>query len=418
MKNNSILILVFCCFLSGFYTASYGQNSRKKRVLEARKKQLKKDIVYLSALRSNTIRKEKNLLKDVAVLNSKIEKRESLLKTIEEEASLLKSEIKENDIKIKNLEKEISSLKEEYASLIYNSYKGRSKENKLLFLLSSDSFFQGYKRMLYMKQHSSHRKEQGLLLKGKQEEIELWNDSLLVKQKEKDLLVVENRKEREKIQKEKKEQEALIEKVQEKQDKYLAEIEKRQKEEARIDRQIEKLIKKAIAESNTKPNTTSPTKPTAAATNSTFALTPEAKVLAGKFSANKGKLPWPVEKGVVTLRYGTVPHPIVKSLTIQSNGVRISTEKGMKARAVFDGTVLAISVSKDTGIQTVMVQHGNYITVYENLVNVLVNKGDKVSTKQAIGTIHTDVVNNDTVLKFQLWKETTKQNPAPWILKM
>ena len=133
--------------------------------------------------------------------------------------------------------------------------------------------------------------------------------------------------------------------------------------------------------------------------------------------ANKGKLPWPVEKGFVTMYYGKQPHPIVKTATIQSNGVRIVTDKGSKARAVFNGTVLAVQVTTGNK-KAVLIQHGNYITVYKNLENVFVNKGDKVTTKQEIGTIFTDKVTGRTIIGFVLSKNTTTEDPKSWIYRM
>ena len=148
-----------------------------------------------------------------------------------------------------------------------------------------------------------------------------------------------------------------------------------------------------------------------------FTLTPEAKELASKFELNKGKLDWPVEKGFVSTFYGKQPHPIVKSTTIQSNGVRITTEDGSKARAVFNGTVLAVQVMSGNK-KAVLIQHGNYITVYKNLENVFVNSGDKVSTKQEIGTVFTDKITGKTILSFLLTNNATTLNPAIWIYRM
>ena len=196
--------------------------------------------------------------------------------------------------------------------------------------------------------------------------------------------------------------------MKDKENKYKRQIKQYQNEERKIDAQIDKIIRDAIAASNK--NTTN-------TTSSTFALTPEAKVLASKFAANKGQLPWPVEKGFVSTYYGKQPHPVVKTATIQSNGVRITTNEGSKARAVFEGTVMAVQVMGGN-LKAVLIQHGDYITVYKNLENVYVNTGDKVKTKQEIGSIFTDKITGKTILGFLLSRNVTTEDPASWINKM
>ena len=190
---------------------------------------------------------------------------------------------------------------------------------------------------------------------------------------------------------------------------YASQIKKKQREANRIDREIDRIIKAAIAKSNKKAGKT--------ASSKTFALTSEEKVLASNFISNKGKLPWPVEKGFVRLGYGSQPHPIDRSLIIKSNGVRIVTEKGAKARAVFDGEVSEILKMKNVN-PIVMIRHGNYLTLYRNLSQVYVKKGDKVKTKQVIGEVFTNPSNGETILSFTLSKGTATENPASWIYKM
>ena len=175
-----------------------------------------------------------------------------------------------------------------------------------------------------------------------------------------------------------------------------------------IDKQVEKLIKEAIAKSNKASGNTKSTN---------FSLTSEAKLVDANFKSNKGKLPWPVEKGVVVVGYGTRPHPVVKSVNIQSNGVRIATEKGSKARAVFNGKVIAVQIIRGSN-KAVLVQHGNYISVYNNLAKVYVKEGDNVILKQELGEVFTSKSNNETLLKFMIYENNKTQNPASWIYQM
>lgn len=261
-----------------------------------------------------------------------------------------------------------------------------------------------------MKQYTAFRKMQGEEIQVKTLELQALTDSLTIKKQQKDALLSIKKEEQSLIEKEKKEQQIVLNQVKKKESKYEKQLKEFFKEEARIDAQIDKIIREAIAASNTKSGATT-------STEGTFALTAEAKELASQFVANKGKLPWPVEKGYVAMYYGKQPHPIVKTATVESNGVRITTNDGAKARAVFNGTVLAVQVMSGNK-KAVLIQHGNYITVYKNLENVTVSTGDKVVTKQEIGTIFTDRVTGKTVLGFVLSKNTTTEDPALWIYKM
>ena len=386
------------------------QNTKRQQ-LEARRAQLQKDIIYISALLSNTERKEKNLLNEVKDLNDKIKTREDLINTISNESKELGNQIYLNQLEINKQNRTLKSLKEDYASMIYKSYKSKSRNSRIMFLLSSENFYQAYKRFQYMKQYTSFRKNQGEEIKQTTIELQVLTDSLKIKKAQKQLLLDEKKQEQSVIEKERKEQEGLLSQVKNKENKYKRQIRKFQQDESKIDAQIDKLIRDAIAASNKNSGNTSTTSST------TFNLTPEDIELASKFTLNKGKLPWPVEKGYVSTYYGKQPHPIVRSATIQSNGVRITTSIGSLARAVFDGAVLAVQVMSGNK-KAVLIQHGNYITVYKNLEDVRVKTGDKVTTKQEIGTIFTDKITGKTILGFVLSNNTKTENPKSWIYRM
>ncbi|MCB0446843.1 MAG: peptidoglycan DD-metalloendopeptidase family protein, partial [Gelidibacter sp.] len=287
------------------------------------------------------------------------------------------------------------------------------------FLLSSKNLKQAYKRLQYIRQYTKYQEQQGEEIKDKTQKLQELNTSLLQQKKDKERLIEENRIAKKKLEEDVKEHQQLVASIRKDLSKYSAQVKTKQQEADRIDKEIDRLIKEAIAEANRKANSGNTTA-TTTKSSSGFALTPEAKVLSANFESNKGKLSWPVEKGVVKMRYGTQPSPIDPSITIQSNGVRIATEKGEKVRAVFDGTVTGI-ISSKTGNPTVLIQHGNYFTAYKNLSKVYVKKGDKVSTKQFIGEVFTDY-NNDTILSFSLFKvvsgDSQTQDPAGWIYKM
>ena len=386
------------------------QKRTKRQVLEARRIQNQKDQIYINALLSNTKRKEKNLLNDLKDLKDKIKTRENLIQSITNESKELGNEIYLNQLEINQNRRDLKALKKDYADMIFKSYKSKSQNSRIMFLLSSENFYQGYKRFQYMKQYTSFRKKQGEKILKTTTELQLLTDTLKSKKELKQQLLSEKKKEQKVVQKEKKDQESLLSQVKRKESKYKKQIRKFQKEEARINAQIDKAIKDAIAASNKKSGSSS-------GSSSVFKLTAEDKKLASEFTLNKGKLPWPVEKGYVSTYYGKQPHPIVKSITIQSNGVRITTNKGSKARAVFEGSVMSIQVMPGNK-KAVLLRHGNYISVYNNLENVFVSKGDKIKTKQEIGTIFTDKITDRTILNFMLKNNSKTVNPRNWIYRM
>ncbi|MDP2089261.1 MAG: peptidoglycan DD-metalloendopeptidase family protein [Flavobacteriaceae bacterium] len=401
------ITFILVLFLIGNVSA---QTDRKK--LEEQRIQLQNEIKTINNLLFKTKKEEKNLVSQISDLNQKIKIRTKLITTINEEANIIQNEIRRNERQIKDLEFELAILKRDYADMIYRSYKSKSKHSRLMFVLSSENFNQAYRRFQYMKQYTGYRKKQGEEIERKTNKLLGLTDTLKVKKADKIILLNEKKTEQEKIEQEKKSQEKLVTQVKKKEKQYIAQIRAKEAQERKIDAQIERLIRDEIAKSNKKAGvTTTETKASAG-----FILTTEAKALASKFTENRGKLPWPVVKGLVVRGYGTQPHPTLPGITVESNGIYIATEEGSKARSVFEGTVLAIqSVS---GQFAVYIQHGNYISIYNNLEQVYVKKGDKVGTKQEIGLIHTDRVTDKTILKFQMWRDTNRENPTSWIYNM
>jgi septal ring factor EnvC (AmiA/AmiB activator) len=309
--------------------------------------------------------------------------------------------------------------------MIVKSYKSRSEQSRAMFLLSSENFLQAYKRAQYMKQYASYRKSQGVEIREKTNKLTHHIQEISVQKKEKEKLLQENQKERMALVEEKKTHEQMINSIKKDKKKITAEIKKKQNETRAIDRQIDTLLRAAIAAANKKAaaaNVKANPKTSAAKTKATVAsakivLTPEGKVVADNFRANKGRLPWPVERGVVTLGYGDQAHPVHKSLIVHNSGVEITTDAGATARAVFGGEVTSVIVLSPVN-KAVMIQHGDFFTVYQNLSNVYVNKGDKVSIKQSIGKIRTNGDTGKTVIKFTISQNTTYTNPAAWLAGM
>jgi len=398
-------------FILGFLlsTALGFSQSDKQKQLESRRQELRREIQKINELRSENKSKAKSELSLIEDFNYKISVLSNLIKVTNQQANLLTREISSNQNKISSLRDELKQLKEDYAAMIVKSYKSKNQQSRIMFLLSSNDFKQAYKRLQYIKQYSDYQKKQGEIIKIKTVELQDTNASLLKQQEDKKKLIAENRRVQNTLEKERKQHQTVMVSIKKNLSRYASQIKKKQREANRIDREIDRIIKAAIAKSNKKAGKT--------ASSKTFALTSEEKVLASNFISNKGKLPWPVEKGFVRLGYGSQPHPIDRSLIIKSNGVRIVTEKGAKARAVFDGEVSEILKMKNVN-PIVMIRHGNYLTLYRNLSQVYVKKGDKVKTKQVIGEVFTNPSNGETILSFTLSKGTATENPASWIYKM
>ena len=396
-----------CCFLIISVATSQSTSARQK-ALEEQKKRLQQEIKQINTILFSNIRKEKSVISKVEDLDLKISVRSQIVKVNNQQANLLTRQINVNQRDITNLRSELKNLKKDYANMIVKSYKSKSSQNRLMFLFSSADFLQAYKRIQYMKQYANFRKKQGEEISEKTQTIQNLNKTLLDQKIIKEALVAENKIVQTTLMKERKFQQNLIRSIKSKSRSLTSEIKRKQRQSAAIDKEIERLIREAIAASN---------KLAGKASKNVFALTPEAKLLAKNFVANKGKLPWPVEKGVVTQRFGTQPHPLVKTTMIKSNGVTIATNPKSKARAVFDGEVMAILSFKGSN-PAVLIKHGNFITTYKNIAKVYVRKGEKVKSKQSIGEIFTHPQSGKTTLQFSVFNELKPQNPKNWIYKL
>ena len=405
----SFLFLSLIFFSSGFAQVN------KQKELEEKRQALLSEIKQINSLLFATKKEEKSVLNQVEDLNSKIIARQNLIRVTNQQANYLSREINNNKAKITLLETELKDLKEDYASMIAKSYKSKSQHSRVMFLLSSESFLQAYKRIQYMKQYAKHRKMQGENIKKKSVVLEELNKGLLEDKKKKQALINQNKLAKTKLSNELEEQNELISILKKDGNKFARQIQKKQKEANKIDKQIEKLIRDAIAASNKKNATKKGTKTTGSSIR--LALTPEAKLLAADFTKNKGKLPWPIKNGVVVKRFGNTRHPQLPNITTYCSGVEITTQKNAKARAVFNGEVMEIQKIKGAS-NAVFIQHGNYITVYQNLTNVTVKKGDIVFTKQEIGSVATKASSGKSILKFLIYQNDQKMNPSSWIYKL
>ncbi|REG98972.1 murein hydrolase activator EnvC family protein [Flavobacterium aquicola] len=406
-----LLGLFFLCTTS----VIWGQESQQEK-LEKRKAEIQQEILDNEKMLQSVKKKEKSAVNVIILQNNKIKLKEKLIYTTAKQTKILSNDMYINQLKMNKLNRELVVLKEDYAKMIVKSYKSRSEQSRAMFLLSSENFLQAYKRAQYMKQYTGFRKMQGEEIKSKSDELLGFNEKLNAQKIEKKKLLAENTKEKLSLEKEKREQLKLVNSIKKDKKKITSEIKRKQTESRAIDRQIDRLIREAIAEANRKAASENPNAPVTAYSSARIVLTAEGKILADNFRANKGQLPWPVEKGFVSLGYGEQPHPVYPSLVIHNSGVEITTEQGANARAVFGGEVSSVIVLSPVN-KAVMIQHGDYFTVYQNLSSVFVSKGDKVSIKQNIGKIRTNG-EGKTVLKFTISQNTSYNNPAYWLYRM
>lgn len=392
-------------FVLLFINLGFSQKNKKEQ-LELKRTQIKKEIKFINELLFSNKKKKKAVYSDIENLSFKIQRREELVKLTNQQINLLDGEIKQNIQKEKALESELLEVKKAYQDMILKSYKTKSGKSRLMFLLSSESFFQAYKRVQYIKQFTLFRKNQAMKISSLVSQIVEVNKELKSQKINKEDLLLNNRLVQKSLENEKKESNTIADDLRKKEKKYINQIAQKQKTSLEIDNEIERLIREAIAKSNKEKNK-----------STNFSLTPEALELSKNFTLNKGKLPWPVIRGVVIQKFGTQPHPVVKTAKIKSNGIIIATVDKEKVRTVFDGTILSVLQFKG-GNPTILVQHGKYITAYKNLSKVYVKKGDKVFSGQNIGEVFTNNLNGKSTIQFSVFQNTTPVDPLLWIIKM
>ena len=400
------LILIF--FLTSLPTILNAQNySEKQKQLEFQRKKLQEEIKQINSLLFLNTKKEKSLISQTEDLSIKISVRMKLIATNNEQANILQNQINVNEREISNLRNDLKTLKNDYAKMIQNSYQSKSSKSRLMFIFSSENFSQAYKRLQYLKQYSEFRINQGEKIVEKAKAIQETTNILKNQRNKKKIIANDNMQIKEILEKEKKFQNENLLSLKKKGISLASEIKKKQQRSASIDREIDRLIKEAIAESNKNKDPLS----------NEFNLTPELKILSKNFVLNKGKLPWPVEKGIVIQNFGRQPHSIIKTAIIKSNGVTIATVKDASIRAVFDGEVMSVLSFKGSN-PTILIRHGNYISTYKNIGKVFVNKGDKIVSKQVIGEAFTHPNSGKTTLQFGIFEGVKPINPKMWIYKM
>tara|TARA_B100000900_G_C20557158_1_gene707287 strand:+ start:438 stop:1628 length:1191 start_codon:yes stop_codon:yes gene_type:complete len=396
MNLSRIILLVIVLISSNL-------SSQTKQDLENQKKQIQEDIKKIELKLKTNSKQKKLIVSNAEDINYKIKLQQNLINNINSQLNLILREIDRNENRLSDLKQRELILKDELSKMLLSAYKKKSNLNKLMFVFSSTSFQQAYKRIQYFKQYANFQNKTLSKIKINSNDIKNVIVVLDSQKTNKKLLIDENEEIKRDLSIEYTGLNNLIAEVNKNQKRYSAEIKQKQKLTMEIDKKIQRLIEEALAKAKKK--------------DGRFELTEEAKLISKNFNANKGKLPSPVIRGSVVLGFGKQPHPIVKTTTIQSNGVRIRTSSDVEARTVFNGEVYSIIKSKNN-THTILIQHGNFFTVYKNLSDIYVKKGDKLKTKDSIGKIATDPLNGQTILSFSIFNNGVPQNPRFWIYKM
>ena len=396
MNLSRIILLVIVLISSSL-------SSQTKQDLENQKKQIQDDIKKIERKLATNSKQKKLIVSNAEDINYKIKLQQNLINNINSQLNLILREIDRNENRFSDLKQRELILKDELSKMLLSAYKKKSNLNKLMFVFSSTSFQQAYKRIQYFKQYANFQNKTLSKIKINSNDIKNVIVVLDSQKTNKKLLIDENEEIKRDLSIEYTGLNNLIAEVNKNQKRYSAEIKQKQKLTREIDKKIQRLIEEALAKAKKK--------------DGRFELTEEAKLISKNFNANKGKLPSPVIRGSVVLGFGKQPHPIVKTTTIQSNGVRIRTSSDVEARTVFNGEVYSIIKSKNN-THTILIQHGNFFTVYKNLSDIYVKKGDKLKTKDSIGKIATDPINGQTILSFSIFNNGVPQNPRFWIYKM
>lgn len=392
-------ILILIVFFLIIRSVCFGQSISD---LQKKKQSAAKEIEYTSRLLKEVQQDQRSSLSRLHLINNRINQRNTIISSIKDEINLYQELVNNNSMVIEMLENDVEQIKKEYAELIRSAYRNRNVNDKILFLLSAENVNQANRRFLYMKRYTAYRENQAELIEVIQSVLSAKVGKLEHQKKIKEQLINETQQETNQLSKEKSQQNLEYRKLQSQQGNLRRKLRQQQQIERQLERQIQQII-----EDETRKNKTT--------VESGFGLTPEQKLIGDNFAQNKRRLPWPVERGVIIEHFGIHRHPVLINVRIENNGINIATEARSKVRAIFKGEVSRV-FGITGGNTAVIIRHGKYLSVYSNLREVVVKKGDKVWAKQNIGTVFYDKDDgNKSILKFQIWHESQKLNPEDWI---
>lgn len=393
--------------------------TQTKEDLQNKKRQLAKEIEQTTRILKETQRNKKATLSQLNALIKQIQIREKLINTISSEIRVLDGQIGRTNSEIDQLKAELAQLKLEYAAMIRFAHRNQSAYNKLMFVFAAQNFNQAYKRLKYLQQFSEYRQKQARYIEDAQHRLEEKMIELEDNKKVKNTLLVDEQNEKVILGKEKNQQETIAKQLSVKEQSLKKQIAQKQAQAKKLDRMIEDIIRKEIEAARKKAEAEAKAKGTkmpegSKTSSSNLTLTPEAQKLSNDFKNNKGKLPWPVEKGTIVEYFGTHEHPQLKGVMVSNNGVDIKTNPGASVRAVFGGKVSGV-IQIVGGLYAVLVNHGEFTSVYANLSSVSVKMGQEIKTKQNLGVVTTE--DELSSMELQIWKGTSKLNPVDWLAR-
>jgi septal ring factor EnvC (AmiA/AmiB activator) len=379
--------------------------SQSKSDLQKQRDELNKKISFTKKLIDEAKKNKQITNNEILFIRKQINLRQQLISNLNAEITGIGSEISDKEREIAQLETEISEMKEEYANMIRQAYKTRNACDRLAFLIASESFNQAFRRYSLLQQYADVRKKQVERIVGTQDELKEVIHALEEDKTEKEDLLGERESEASELEQDKAEQQSSLNEISKEESKLRKQQQQHEADRQRINKAIERIIEEELRAEKSK-------------NNGVFSLTPEGKIISENFERNKGNLPWPVLRGVITRTFGTQPHASLPGITIDSKGIDIETEKDASVMAIFGGEVTSVFAIPGAG-ENVIVTHGAYKTVYTHLKNVSVSKGDQVSAKEKMGTVLAD--GNRNIAHLEIWKVSSKggvpQNPQYWISK-
>ncbi|MBO2524350.1 MAG: hypothetical protein CW341_01415 [Bacteroidetes bacterium] len=414
-----LAVAMLCAPLDAF-------SQSKSAKLKNDKKKIETEIANTQKLLKQTEKNKNASLQQISVLRQQISNREALITTLNTEIFELEEELAQNIKLSQDLNKKLEYMKSDYSRVVYLAYKNRKLIDKVTFLLSSDNFSQMFRRVKYYSVFANNVKHQVDQIEKTQEEIKKKNEEIVQLKAEKLALLEGKEVEIKKLEIDRTETTKKAQELKQKEKQLASTLQEKQKKRKELDIAIKKAIEAEIVAANkkkaeeaakaakskaNKANASSgSSKP---ASGNAIVLTPDEQLVSNSFVNNKGKLPWPVAKGAKVGDFGSYPHPDVPSVMIENRGIDILVEPNTPVRAVFQGEVTGIL--DVMGTKVLMIRHGEYLSVYQNLASVNVKKGDKVNTKQTVGTVAKSTTNNTYELHFEVWKNSTYLNPNQWL---
>jgi septal ring factor EnvC (AmiA/AmiB activator) len=394
-------------FIFIFHLA-FSQQDRAR--LEEDKKKIEEEIKYTNQLLEQTRQTKKTSLNEVVMLNSKIGKRQSLINTINSEVRLIDGQISSSNDSIIQLTEELQKLKDDYAKMIYYAYKNQNRYDLLMFIFSAGDFNQAYQRLKYFQGYNAYRKKQAELITQTQWKIREKTLVLEERKEEKETLLTSIEREKNNLAREKTEKNTSVQKLSAREKELLKTLKEKENAAKKLQKAIQDIISEEIRLASDRAKKSGET----ASMNNVLPLTPAESVLSNDFTNNRGRLPWPLEHGIITEGFGEHQHPILDHVKVKNNGIDIMTTAGSEARAVFDGEVTRVMFVPSNN-NVVIIRHGDYLTVYSNLDQVYVQRGEKITTKQKIGTVFTQPGDSKTELHFEIWQAKMLLNPQEWL---